>query len=466
MSYEPPAPEPSPGGGDLLVLRERVLAEVRKVVVGQEATRRRPAGGRERRRPRAARRRAGRGEDAARRRALARALGVDFRRVQFTPDMLPSDLTGTMTLRGRRARLPPRAGVRQRRAGRRDQPHAAEDPGGAARGDAGGPGHRRRRVAPAARPVPRGRHPEPDRVRGHLSAARGPARPLPRARSTSATPTRREELAMLRPRAPRRSRRPRSTTCSRSPAPAELRRRARATVDATGSPTRSSAYVVAVVRRTRELPSVALGASPRAAVHLLAAAKAAARLAGRDFVTPDDVGAVAPPVLRHRLRAAAGGRARALPARRRGRDRARAGARAPVTAVAPRAAPRAARRRRRWRSRACRCCRCRSRSRSPGGRRRARRRRSTGRARDAGRSSPGRLPDVVARGVAADLRVEVVVGRCREGTCPPAAAGRRGDRAGRGRRWPRRRARAHVVGAGTSCRRSWCAPRTARASAR
>src|SRR5690606_40671251 len=46
-------------------------------------------------------------------------------------------------------------------------------------------------------------------------------------------------------------------------------------------------YVVALVRRTRELPSVELGASPRAAVHLLGAARALARLSGRDFVTPD-----------------------------------------------------------------------------------------------------------------------------------------------------------------------------------
>jgi MoxR-like ATPase len=60
-------------------------------------------------------------------------------------------------------------------------------------------------------------------------------------------------------------------------------------------------YIVALVRRTRELPSVALGASPRAAVHLLASAKAAARLSGRDFVIPDDVVAVAPAVLRHRI---------------------------------------------------------------------------------------------------------------------------------------------------------------------
>ena len=60
-------------------------------------------------------------------------------------------------------------------------------------------------------------------------------------------------------------------------------------------------FVVALVRRTRELPAVELGASPRAAVHLLAASRAAARLEGRDFVTPDDVKAVAPAVLEHRV---------------------------------------------------------------------------------------------------------------------------------------------------------------------
>jgi MoxR-like ATPase len=82
--------------------------------------------------------------------------------------------------------------------------------------------------------------------------------------------------------------------------PAELIE-ARATVDATTVSNAIVGYVVTLVRRTRELPSVSLGASPRGAVHLLAAAKASARLAGRDFVTPDDVVAVAPAVLRHRL---------------------------------------------------------------------------------------------------------------------------------------------------------------------
>src|SRR5256885_8029274 len=76
---------------------------------------------------------------------------------------------------------------------------------------------------------------------------------------------------------------------------------AQAEVDATSVAEEVAGYIVAVVRRTRELPSIALGASPRAAVHLLAAARAAACLAGRSFVTPDDVAAMAPPVLRHRL---------------------------------------------------------------------------------------------------------------------------------------------------------------------
>jgi len=82
--------------------------------------------------------------------------------------------------------------------------------------------------------------------------------------------------------------------------PAELIE-TRAAVDATTVSDAIVTYVVTLVRRTRELPSVSLGASPRGAVHLLAAAKASARLAGRDFVTPDDVVAVAPAVLRHRL---------------------------------------------------------------------------------------------------------------------------------------------------------------------
>jgi MoxR-like ATPase len=60
-------------------------------------------------------------------------------------------------------------------------------------------------------------------------------------------------------------------------------------------------YVTAIVRATRSMISISLGASPRAAVMLLLAAKASAVVAGRDFVTPDNVKTMALPALRHRI---------------------------------------------------------------------------------------------------------------------------------------------------------------------
>jgi len=60
-------------------------------------------------------------------------------------------------------------------------------------------------------------------------------------------------------------------------------------------------YIVAIVRATRGLPGVELGASPRAAVALFRAAQARAAIRGRDHVLPDDVKAQARAVLRHRL---------------------------------------------------------------------------------------------------------------------------------------------------------------------
>jgi MoxR-like ATPase len=61
------------------------------------------------------------------------------------------------------------------------------------------------------------------------------------------------------------------------------------------------AYVIALVRRTREDPTLSLGASPRAAVALFRAAQARALIEGRDFVVPDDIKTLAPAVLRHRV---------------------------------------------------------------------------------------------------------------------------------------------------------------------
>ncbi len=61
------------------------------------------------------------------------------------------------------------------------------------------------------------------------------------------------------------------------------------------------AYIVELARATRAAPSVALGVSPRGATALLATSRAWAWLSGREFVTPDDVQALARPTFRHRI---------------------------------------------------------------------------------------------------------------------------------------------------------------------
>jgi MoxR-like ATPase len=76
---------------------------------------------------------------------------------------------------------------------------------------------------------------------------------------------------------------------------------ARSALDAVTVDEAVSGYVAAIVRATRQQPSVSLGASPRAGVSLLVGARAHALLEGRTFVTPDDVKAMAPRCLRHRV---------------------------------------------------------------------------------------------------------------------------------------------------------------------
>jgi MoxR-like ATPase len=230
--------------------------------------------------------------------ATARALGIKFRRLQFTPDMLPSDVTGTMALRAGELvfrpgpvfagvvladeinRTPPKTQAALLEAMQEGQvtidgvSHALPDPF---------------LVLATQNPVEyEGTYPLPeaqrDRFLVHVAIG---------------YPSADEERAMLR--LVRRGLTPAALEDVVAVASAEDLRAARAEVDATEITEEVVGYVVAIVRRTRELPSVALGASPRAAVHLLGAAKAAARLAGRAYVTPDDVSRMAAPVLRHRL---------------------------------------------------------------------------------------------------------------------------------------------------------------------
>jgi MoxR-like ATPase len=76
---------------------------------------------------------------------------------------------------------------------------------------------------------------------------------------------------------------------------------ARAAVDTVTVDPAVRAYIVAIVRATRESPSLSLGVSPRGATMLLRAAKAWAWLSGRPYVTPDEVKAMTKPTLRHRI---------------------------------------------------------------------------------------------------------------------------------------------------------------------
>ena len=110
----------------------------------------------------------------------AAVLGGSFRRIQFTPDLVPSDLVGTRIYRPDQGTLRDRArpGLLQLPPRRRDQPRAGEGAVRAARGDAGAPGDDRPRHARRAGAVPRDGDAEPDRVGGHVPASRGAGRPL------------------------------------------------------------------------------------------------------------------------------------------------------------------------------------------------------------------------------------------------------------------------------------------------
>jgi len=77
--------------------------------------------------------------------------------------------------------------------------------------------------------------------------------------------------------------------------------KARDELDMTELPEAVGRYMVALARRSRDLPGVELGVSSRGIIHLAAAARANARLSGRDEVTVEDVQEIAPYVLRHRF---------------------------------------------------------------------------------------------------------------------------------------------------------------------
>ena len=237
-------------------------------------------------------------------RTLAASLRLETKRIQFTPDLMPGDVTGSLVYdaRTRRVRVPRGPGLHQPAAGRRDQPDAAEDAGRAARG-----AWRSARSRWRARPRPL---PEPFLV----AATQNPVEyegtyPLPEAqldrfllKLTVPLPGRDEEIgivarhaARLRPAGPGRRRASRPAAGAADLA-AALPRSGRCT-----SSPELTGYIVDLCRATRQSPSLLLGVSPRGATALLATSRAWAWLSGRDYVTPDDVKALARPTFRHRV---------------------------------------------------------------------------------------------------------------------------------------------------------------------
>ena len=164
-------------------LARRLRTNIQKVIVGKDAVIDLRAGGRAVRRAHPDGRRAGHRQDDAGARPGRRRLGCTFQRIQFTPDLLPSDVTGINWFNQKTQAFEFRPGPAHGPggAGRRDQPRHAAHAVRAAGGDAGAPGDGGRRHPPAAAPLPGAGHAEPGRAGGHLPAARGAARPLPAA---------------------------------------------------------------------------------------------------------------------------------------------------------------------------------------------------------------------------------------------------------------------------------------------
>jgi MoxR-like ATPase len=234
-------------------------------------------------------------------RIVASASGVRFGRIQFTPDLMPADITGTSVLRGSDGRFEFRPGPLFTDLLLADEINRAPAKTQAALLEA----MQEKQVT-----VDGVRHDLGERFT--VVATQNPVEfegtyPLPEAQLDRfllkvrvGYPAAADELAMLQAHA--RGDDPERAFASDGFAiPAEQLDALRAATDRVTIAPEVVAYIAAVIRATRDDPALALGASPRAAVALLRVSRAAAVLAGRDFVTPDDVKGMAPAALRHRL---------------------------------------------------------------------------------------------------------------------------------------------------------------------
>jgi MoxR-like ATPase len=235
-------------------------------------------------------------------RALAASLNVDTKRVQFTPDLMPGDVTGSLVYDARTAEFSFREGPVFTNLLLADEINRTPPKTQASLLEA--MEERQVTVDGVPRPLP-----EPFVV----AATQNPVEyegtyPLPEAqldrfllKLTMPLPSRDDEVVVLQRHDQGFD--PRNLAAAGVSAVASVAdlEAGRAAVAAVSVKPEVIGYVVDVARATRQSPSLSLGVSPRGATALMNAAKAWAWLSGRDFVTPDDVKALARPALRHRV---------------------------------------------------------------------------------------------------------------------------------------------------------------------
>lgn len=235
-------------------------------------------------------------------RALAAALELDSKRLQFTPDLMPGDVTGSLVYDGTSGAFTFREGPVFTNLLLADEINRTPPKTQAALLEV--MSEAQVSVDGRTRPVP-----QPFCVVATLNPVEFEGTyPLPEAqldrfllKLTMAVPDRDEERAIVSAHAAGFDPADLGAAGLRPVAGPSAIAAGRAAVRSVRVAPEVLDYLVDLVRATREAPSLRLGASPRAATGLLAAARAWAWLAGRDFVTPDDVKTLARPALRHRL---------------------------------------------------------------------------------------------------------------------------------------------------------------------
>jgi MoxR-like ATPase len=233
-------------------------------------------------------------------RTLAAALQLDFKRLQFTPDLMPGDVTGSLIYDARTAEFEFRSGPVFTNLLLADEINRTPPKTQAALLEA----MEERQVSVEGEPRPL---PEPFIV----AATQNPIEyegtyQLPEAqldrfllKLNVGLPSREQEVSILHRHAHGFD--PRDLSSVRPVAGAAELAAGREAVQKLLVADEVLGYIVDIATATRNSPSLQLGVSPRAATALLATARSWAWLSGRSYVTPDDVKAMARPTLRHRI---------------------------------------------------------------------------------------------------------------------------------------------------------------------